>query len=94
MKVLLPIGNPLKPSQCGLSQRPLQSYDSIDNSTQHHLSLKDSIEEIKVYIRRVKRSNTTVLMTFLNTVLQALIPLDKMKELKGIQIKGFWREWG
>ena len=88
LNVLLPIGNPLQPSKYGdrnegLCNRmtPVVVPLSLprDNETSS-LSIKQNINEIKAYMMRVKKSNTPLLMTCLNTILAPLLSVKNFKE--------------
>eukprot|EP00978_Attheya_sp_CCMP212_P005641 scaffold12632_cov52-Attheya_sp.AAC.2 len=86
LKILLPIGNPLRPSTYGhpsdgLCNRmtPVIVPLSIPRQNEETSPLH-AIDEIRSYMERVKRSNTPLLMTCLNTILMPLLSLDKLKE--------------
>ena len=52
---------------------------SIPNKTSS-LSIKQNINEIKAYMERVKKSNTPLLMTCLNTILAPFLSVENFKE--------------
>jgi len=88
LNVLLPIGNPLQPSKYGdrnegLCNRmtPVVVPLSLprDNETSS-LSIKQNINDIKAYMERVKKSNTPLLMTCLNTILAPFLSVKNFKE--------------
>ena len=91
IKVLLPIGNPLRPSQYGdyhegLCNRitpvivPLSIPRQNNNDATSSFSPIHAMEEIRAYMEKVKRSNTPLFMTCLNTILRPLLTLEKLKE--------------
>ena len=89
IKMLLPIGNALRPSlYCdyygGLCNRmtpvivplviPRQNKEAATFSPTH------AVDEIRAYMERAKRSNTPLFLTCLNTILQPLLSLDMLKQ--------------
>jgi hypothetical protein len=86
LKILLPIGNPLRPSAYGhpsdgLCNRMTPVIVPLRIPRQNEeISPLHAIDEIRSYMERVKRSNTPLLMTCLNTILMPLLSFDKLKE--------------
>eukprot|EP01083_Nonionella_stella_P105128 302220_1 len=88
IKLLLPIGNALRPSlYCdyygGLCNRMTPVIVPLNlprNNRIAAFSPTHAVDEIRSYMERVKVSNTPLLMTCLNTILQPLLSLDNLKE--------------
>ena len=88
VKVLLPIGNPIRPSHYGdyyegLCNRmtPIVIPLNIPRSSKDASSFANSaIKQISAYMHKAKRSNTPTLMTVLNTLLSPLLSLDTIKD--------------
>lgn len=87
LKVLLPIGTPLKPSRYGdykegLCNRmcPVIIPCHIPRQRDISFSSTKAIIEIKRFMERIKKSNTPLLMACLNTILMPLLSVENLKE--------------
>ena len=96
IRLVLPIANPLCPSLYGdkyhgLCNRmtpvvvPLPITRNIGtlSDTEQVSMFLDSLNEIKSYMNKVKKSNTPLLLTCMNTILKPLLSLDMLAEAGG-----------
>ena len=88
IRLLLPIANPISPSLYndefyGLRNGMTPVIVPLKLPSEQYTSM-EALKDIQSYMMKVKKSNTPLLMSCINRLLQPLIPVEKVAE-KGIE---------
>ena len=88
VRLLLPIANPIPPSmyndeEYGLRNGMTPVIVPLKLPSEEYTPM-EALKDIKEYMTKVKKSNTPLLMSCVNRLLQPLIPVEKIAE-KGIE---------
>jgi hypothetical protein len=89
VKLLLPVANPIPPSlyndgEYGLRNGMTPVIVPLKLPSGEYASIMEALKDIQSYMLKVKQSNTPLLMSCINRLLQHLVPVEKIAE-KGLE---------